>query len=81
MFTFSNISDIATDPPFWKVFYRFSTDYYSTLPHLGNIRQKPRVTRHNLSLFSTAGAASSGSASLGRLRLFKHRGDGLVWSV
>ena len=37
MFTFFNISDIATDPPFWKVCYRFSTNYYSILPHLGNI--------------------------------------------
>ena len=50
MFTFFNISDIATDPSFRKVCYRFSTDYYSILPHLGNIRRKPRVTRHNLSL-------------------------------
>ena len=52
MFPLFNISDIATDPPFWKVYYRFSTDYYSMLPHLGNIRRKPRVTRHNPSLDS-----------------------------
>ena len=47
MFTFFNISDIATDPPFWKACYRFLTDYYGMLLHLGNIRRKPRVTRHN----------------------------------
>ena len=52
MFPLFNISDTATDPPFWKVYYRFSTDYYSMLPHLGNIRRKPRVTRHNPSLDS-----------------------------
>ena len=50
MCTFFNISDIATDPPFWKVCYRFCTDYYGMLPRLGNIRRKPRVTRHNPSL-------------------------------
>ena len=47
MFTFFNISDIATDLLFWKVYYRFSTDYYGMLPHLDNIRRKPRVPRHN----------------------------------
>ena len=50
MLTFFNISDIATDPPFWKVCYRFCTYYYGMLPRLGNIRRKPRVTRHNPSL-------------------------------
>ena len=32
---------------FWMVCYRFSIDYYGMLPYSGNIRRKPRVTRHN----------------------------------
>ena len=38
-----------------------STDYYSMLPHLGNIRRKPRVTRHNPSLHTRQENVSSHS--------------------